>query len=549
MGQEATRPLTESDIVRLLEGGVTSARVATLVSERGVGFDPSAEVEHRLRQAGADDALVAAVTRAAAPPEEAIRRLRLADLRARDGDRTGALNELAECARLAPQWAELRYQSGLIYEILRQYPEAIAAWGKYLEMRPETARKPEMVAKVAEWEYRRDKRKKAEGLAAQAQEMQEKGDAAAALDLARQGVEADPESAWARAELADQLISRRSFDDGLTEAREAVRLDAQLGEGHRQLARALREKGDNEAAEREARAATRLAPEDNWAHATLAVVLARAGKSQDAVAEARESVRLAPQRWEGPVQVARELSYRKEVAPALALLREYLAANPDRIEVRLNLVSILVEQDDLKAAEPEARESVRRAPQNAATHDQLAWVLVRQERWDAALAEVEEAIRLDPNAPGFRLRQGWILRKQGKMGRAAVSYREILERDPKFVPAYVELAWTLYAMEDYLGALPHAQMAVKLAPDTGTHTLLGTILSSAGQLDEAYNQLQEALRLDRNNPTAHNNLGVVYEKRGDYASAAAEFREAQRLDPNEPLYRNNLDRLEKRPPQ
>ena len=58
--------------------------------------------------------------------------------------------------------------------------------------------------------------------------------------------------------------------------------------------------------------------------------------------------------------------------------------------------------------------------------------------------------------------------------------------------------------------------------------------------------MQEAIRLDRNNATAHNNLGVVYEKRGDYSSAAAEYREALRLDPSEQLYRNNLNRIENR---
>ena len=144
------------------------------------------------------------------------------------------------------------------------------------------------------------------------------------------------------------------------------------------------------------------------------------------------------------------------------------------------------------------------------------------------------------------MRQGWILNRQGKTGRAAVVYRGILETNPQFVPAMVELAWALYGMDDFQGALPHAEMAVKLQPDTGTHTLLGTVLSSSGRLDEAARELQEAIRLDRNNHSAHNNLGVVYEKRGDNAAAAAEYREALRLAPNEALYRNNLNRLEKR---
>ncbi|MGH7909917.1 MAG: hypothetical protein ACRENW_08745, partial [Thermodesulfobacteriota bacterium] len=93
LAQEAVRPLAEADIVQLLQAGVTPARAATLIEQRGISFEVTPEVETRLRQAGGDDALIAAVTRAAAPPEEAIRRLTLAELRAKDGDRSAALSE------------------------------------------------------------------------------------------------------------------------------------------------------------------------------------------------------------------------------------------------------------------------------------------------------------------------------------------------------------------------------------------------------------------------------------------------------------------------
>jgi tetratricopeptide (TPR) repeat protein len=486
--QEAARPLAESDIVQLLEAGVTPARAATLVEQRGVSFEITPEVETRLRQAGADDALISAVTRAAAPPEEAIRRLTLAELRAKDGDRGAALSELAEAAKLAPHWSELHYRSGLIYESLRQYKQAIAAWRRYLDLRPDTPRKPEMVAKLTEWEYRREKQVKAEALVEQAAAEFRKPNFPAALDLYRQAADADPENVAAQTRLAELLVTTRpsgasSLDDALRHAREAVRLDPQSAEAHRQLSRAQREKGDLAEAEREARAAVRLAPDMPNAHATLAVVLARQGKTAEAVSEARAVGRLETNSEEATgtfVQVAREFAQRKDYATATSLLREYLAEHPERTGARVSLAMMLSEQDNIAAAEQEFREALRRDPKSAAANYQLAWLLWWKKKDNAAaLSFAREAVRLEASNPM-------------------------------------------------------------------THWLLGSILSDAEQLGEARRELEEALRLAPTNPVIRWNLGVAYERLGDGAAALREYREAARLDPDSEFYKENLPKAEQR---
>ncbi len=59
-----TPRLAEADVLDLLTSGVPKARIAQLAAERGVAFDVSAEVEQRLRGAGADDSLIRALKRA-----------------------------------------------------------------------------------------------------------------------------------------------------------------------------------------------------------------------------------------------------------------------------------------------------------------------------------------------------------------------------------------------------------------------------------------------------------------------------------------------------
>ena len=55
------RPLTESDLLTLLAGGVYSDRVATLVRERGIAFSPTKRDLELLQHAGADKELQSAV--------------------------------------------------------------------------------------------------------------------------------------------------------------------------------------------------------------------------------------------------------------------------------------------------------------------------------------------------------------------------------------------------------------------------------------------------------------------------------------------------------
>ena len=545
LAQEPARPLTESELIRLLEAGVTPARVATLVNERRVSFEMSPEVEQRLRQAGADDALIAALARAAAPPEEAIRHLKLAELKAHDNDRAAAQAELAEAATLAPNWAELHYQSGLTYETLRLYEQAIASWRRYLELQPDTPRKSEMVAKLTEWEYRREKQKKAETLLQQASEELKKFNVRGAQDLARQAVEADPESAAAQTKLAEYLFATRAYDEAITHAREAVRLDPQFAEGHRQLARTLREKSELAEAEREARTAVRLAPNEERTHSTLAVVLVRQGKAEEALAEARTIARLDPGgEGNGLIQIAGEFANRKDWSSARAIYRDYLAEHPDHVMMRVNLALILTRQGDLAEAEREAREAVRRDPQNPAAHDALAMVLAAQKQWDAAVAELQEAVRLDPKSTFFQMRLAWVYRQKESPQSAVAVYRELIQSNPNYVPAHIQLARTLRGLKDFTGALIPARAAVRLQSTSETHTLLATVLNDGGQLDEAYKEYQEALRLDPNNATAHWDLGVHYQRRGDMTSAMAEYREAARLNPNSQFYREHLSRLE-----
>jgi len=69
---------------------------------------------------------------------------------------------------------------------------------------------------------------------------------------------------------------------------------------------------------------------------------------------------------------------------------------------------------------------------------------------------------------------------------------------------------------------------------------LGGALLVQGQVDEAIEHLQEALRLDPNHAEAHSNLGVALARRGRPLEAIEQYREALSLDPYQTQAYSNL---------
>lgn len=62
--------------------------------------------------------------------------------------------------------------------------------------------------------------------------------------------------------------------------------------------------------------------------------------------------------------------------------------------------------------------------------------------------------------------------------------------------------------------------------DARVRTLYGSYLLALGQGDAALRQLEEAARLEPDNPTAHYNLGLLYLKNKDYDKARASAHKA-----------------------
>ena len=72
------------------------------------------------------------------------------------------------------------------------------------------------------------------------------------------------------------------------------------------------------------------------------------------------------------------------------------------------------------------------------------------------------------------------------------------------------------------------------------HSKLGTLLLDRGQVSEAIDQFQQALRFEPDDAEAHNNLGGLLAKQSQMDEAIHQFQEATRLEPDHPHAHYNL---------
>jgi tetratricopeptide (TPR) repeat protein len=108
------------------------------------------------------------------------------------------------------------------------------------------------------------------------------GDSEAALAEFRKEIEVQPDTVYARLDLAFELIRQGEYAAALPPAEEALKLAPDLFAAHHALGRVLMETGDLDRAIRELETAARLAPDSPEMHFVLARAYSRAGRKADA---------------------------------------------------------------------------------------------------------------------------------------------------------------------------------------------------------------------------------------------------------------------------
>lgn len=136
-----------------------------------------------------------------------------------------------------------------------------------------------------------------------------------------------------------------------------------------------------------------------------------------------------------------------------------------------------------------------------------------------------------PKTPNLHYAYGVCLIAGHSPEKGREEFRGELEVTPSHVPARLQLAQSLMFQNQYKEALPLAQEAVRLAPNSGNaHSALGRALLGVGEINPAIRELEAGVKLEPENPELHSLLTRAYNKAGRKSDSAREAAEFERLD-------------------
>lgn len=526
LGQQAA-PLTERELIYLLEKKVSSRALAEMVQSYGVALESNKGVFERLRKAGASEALLdtirkytkkieiqVEVVKPEAPPPEpeavpapAREHLQLGQQSLKNYDYEGALREFAEAERILPQWDQIFKQRGLAYEALGRYSDAASEWKLYLSLASANVDKAAIQQKIAEWEGEASRAMNTRLLLTQGNQQLQGGDTKGAAQSFRNAV-ALGNSVGALLALAHAQLLDGDYAGLATSARRAQTLDPQSALAALYLAEAeLRQgKSGSPALDR----GVGFDPGSPGARNNLGQAPGRSGQADTAVAEFRDLIKLNPNSADAHYNLANSLASKGDLDSAISSFREAIRLRPESVRAHNNLANALRSQGKFDEAAGEYREAMRLSQPQAYLHFNLANALADAGKLNEAIEQYNLALKLDPNDPETHNNLAVAQAAAGNLDKAADEYRQALKLRPGFARA---------------------------------HYNLGLLLERQGDRNAAINEFSEALRLQSDYAAAHFSLGLALERTGKLQDALAHLRTSWELNPQSMNSLSEYERL------
>ena len=230
------------------------------------------------------------------------------------------------------------------------------------------------------------------------------------------------------------------------------------------------------------------------------------------------------------IEDARELDEQGHTDQAIQKLRDLVRAEPEYSLVRLNLADVLIRQRQFESARQELSEVLKREPENADAYYRLGGIAIAEQRLDEATKQfdrtltdppganqllylgqlfvqfgqpesgrryLDRALVIDPQLADAYLSLGGLDLQAQRPADAEQQYRKALQANPRSIVARTNLVKVLGTAQKFAEALPYATEATRLAPaNAELRVLHGTLLMALGQLPQAAQQFEVAVRLD-----------------------------------------------------
>ena len=227
----------------------------------------------------------------------------------------------------------------------------------------------------------------------------------------------------------------------------------------------------------------------------------------------RNAATLAPANDAWPYYLGMLYRQRGDFEAAEAQYAGIVEQDPANTLARLRLAEVLIQQGRSDEAQPLLDAVLVKAPQTAFAHFLLGQIASEEGAYEDAVRHYEAALELQPDASQVHAPLGLAYRN---LGDEAKSTYHLARRGPALVRLRDARVQALEAFKQASGATALTQ---------------GQALIDAGRYQEAIAALEQAVKQDSLNASAHLSLGVARSYAGDRAGAIAAFEKTIDLDP------------------
>jgi len=208
-------------------------------------------------------------------------------------------------------------------------------------------------------------------------------------------------------------------------------------------------------------------------------------------------------------------------------------------EAFINQAEELFIAGKMDAAKEAYQEAIIADPENPSNYVELARIQAFTGQYDDAIVNTQNALLKNANNPLAHAVQGWVLSFKEEYVEAERSIRRALEIDPNNALAHAYYAELLIdqVQEDYGyldKAIAESKLAIDLGPDLlETHRVRGIVLLNSDNKEEALQEFEKAISINKNIADLHLYLGITYKAMERYDLAQDALLLAYSLNPQD----------------
>lgn len=274
----------------------------------------------------------------------------------------------------------------------------------------------------------------------------------------------------------------------------------------------------------------------SWmAHDNLGVWLSQSQRFDEADAEYQAAINLRPNDHVAYYDLGLECAMKGDLEKAIGFYNDSLKISPSYALTHYEMANVLARQGKLSDAIPEYTAALKTYPGFAVGHFNLGNALAKNGNLEDGIREYRKALELDPAFALAALNLGNALARKGELDAAIEQYNRAIEIEPADAHAQASLGRVLAKKGNADEAIVHFQKALAIEPNSiEAMANLGNALVGQGRYDEAVTLYRSALQLDPGSAVIHYNLAAALSRQGKSHEAQAELNEARRLQLEQP---------------